>query len=205
VSIDSRLCAERIGVVKVGILVPVLAMTMALTACGGTGGSPDRAATTTSIADVGTTTDASAELMTLSSPVFEEQGAIPSEYTCDGEDVSPPLHLERVPAAAVSLALVVDDPDAPSGTWVHWVAYDIRPVADIARAADPLGTAGVNSWGEPGYRGPCPPSGAHHYVFHIFALDTELGLSEGASKQDVMDAIDGHVLGSAEMTGIYGR
>ncbi|MGA7096436.1 MAG: YbhB/YbcL family Raf kinase inhibitor-like protein [Acidimicrobiia bacterium] len=192
---------------KVGILVLVVAMTMALTACGGTEGSPVRATTTTSLAEGGDSTDtaASAELMTLSSPVFEEQGAIPSEYTCDGEDVSPPLHVEGLPTAAVSLALIVDDPDAPSGTWVHWVSYDLPPIADIARAADPLGTAGVNSWGETGYRGPCPPSGAHHYVFHVFALDTELGLSEGASKQDVMDAIGGHVLGSAEMTGIYGR
>lgn len=190
---------------RVGGLVPVIAITLAVTACSSTDGPPERATATTSVADVSTTTAVPEEAMTLSSPVFVEQGAIPPEYTCDGADVSPPLHLEAIPVTTVSLALIVDDPDAPSGTWVHWVAYDIGPVAEIARAADPLGTTGSNSWGEVGYRGPCPPSGAHHYVFHAFALDTELGLTPGASKQDVIDAMDGHVIGSAELTGIYGR
>ena len=141
--------------------------------------------------------------MRLTSTAFEDQASIPAEYTCDGEDVSPPLHIEAIPEEAQTLVLIVDDPDAPSGTWDHWVAFDIDPVSDIPRDVGALGTAGTNSSGTTGYGGPCPPSGSHRYVHQIYALDTSLGLGEGATKGEVFNAMEGHVLAEATLTGLY--
>ena len=109
--------------------------------------------------------------MRISSPAFEHEGDIPARFTCAGEDISPPLLFEDVPPEAVSLVLVMDDPDAPMGTWDHWVAYDIEPLAEVPEGVGSLGTAGTNSWGHIGYGGPCPPSGTHRYQFQLFALD----------------------------------
>jgi Raf kinase inhibitor-like YbhB/YbcL family protein len=103
----------------------------------------------------------------------------------------------------VTLVLVVDDPDAPSGTWDHWVAYDIEPAPDIPPDVGDLGTAGVNTSGSTGYGGPCPPSGTHRYVHQVYALDTTLGLAEGATKGEVFAAMEGHVLAEATLTGLY--
>ncbi|HSJ82355.1 MAG TPA: YbhB/YbcL family Raf kinase inhibitor-like protein [Acidimicrobiia bacterium] len=141
--------------------------------------------------------------MRLTSTAFQNQGKIPAEYTCDGEGASPPLLISGIPEGTVTLALVMDDPDAPSGTWDHWVAYDIDPTAEIPRDVGALGTAGVNTSGGTGYDGPCPPSGTHRYVHRVFALDIRLGLAEGASKVDVVEAMDGHVLAEATLTGLY--
>jgi Raf kinase inhibitor-like YbhB/YbcL family protein len=99
--------------------------------------------------------------------------------------------------------VVVDDPDAPSGTWDHWVAYDIAPVSDIPRDVGALGTAGVNTSGSTGYGGPCPPSGTHRYVHQVYAVDTTLGLAEGATKAEVFAAMEGHVVAEATLTGLY--
>lgn len=143
--------------------------------------------------------------MQLTSTAFEDGGPIPQQYTCDGRDVSPPLSLADVPAGARSLALVMDDPDAPRGTWDHWVAFDLPVVDDIAEDAGPLGTDGENSWGRLGYGGPCPPGGTHRYFFTVYALDTELGLAAGATKTELLDAMEGHVLAAATLMGRYGR
>ena len=143
--------------------------------------------------------------MRLSSTAFEPDGPIPRRYTCDGLDASPPLALADVPAAAVSLVLVMDDPDAPRGTWDHWVAYDIPVGTQIAEAVAALGTPGRNSWGRTGYGGPCPPSGTHRYVFSVYAVDSRLGLAPGADKAAVLGAIAGHVLAEARLVGLYQR
>ena len=143
--------------------------------------------------------------MRISSPAFEDEGDIPPQYTCDGDDVSPPLMLEDVPAEAVSLVLAMDDPDAPVGTWDHWVAYDIEPRTEIPEAVEELGTLGTNSWGNIGYGGPCPPSGTHRYFFQLFALDAELGWEPGADKTTVLEAIHDHVIDEAALLGFYGR
>jgi Raf kinase inhibitor-like YbhB/YbcL family protein len=135
--------------------------------------------------------------MHLASAAFEHEGFIPRRYTCAGDDASPPLALRDIPAEAVSLALIMDDPDAPAGTWDHWVAYDIPPTAAIPEAAASLGTPGTNSWGDTGYRGPCPPSGTHRYYITVYALDTHLGLEAGADKAAVRAAMAGHVLAEA--------
>ncbi len=143
--------------------------------------------------------------MRLTSTAFEHEGDIPDQYTCDGADASPALTLHDIPAGTVSLVMVMDDPDAPVGTWDHWVAYDIPPSEEIPEAVASLGTSGTNSWGRTGYGGPCPPSGTHRYFFVVYALDAELGLEPGADKGTVLDALTGHVLAEATLMGRYGR
>jgi Raf kinase inhibitor-like YbhB/YbcL family protein len=149
----------------------------------------------------------STNLLRLTSPAFGEGETIPTRYTCDGEDVPPPLTWEDVPTGVNAYALIMDDPDAPAGTWVHWVLYDVpatvRELPDGEAA--PAGTQGQNSWDEPGYGGPCPPSGEHRYFFKLYALDGELGLAPGADKETVLDAMQGHVLAQGQLMGVYAR
>jgi len=136
---------------------------------------------------------------------FSDGGPIPLVYTCDGQEVSPPLTIEGIPECTESLVLIVDDPDAPSGTFDHWVAFDIDPTDEIPEGVEELGVAGRNSTGGLGYVGPCPPSGTHRYFFRVYALDTRLGLPEGASKAEVLEAVRDHVLAEATLMGTYAR
>jgi hypothetical protein len=142
--------------------------------------------------------------MKLSSPAFAPNQPIPEKYTADGDDVSPPLAVEDLPEDAKSLALIVDDPDAPSGTFVHWVVYDI-PTANRIDEGDVPGTQGQNDFGQRAYGGPAPPSGTHRYVFKLYALDQEVDWPEGLSKQEVEQKMEGHVLDRAELVGTYAR
>lgn len=144
--------------------------------------------------------------MKLTSFVFTNNGAIPSEYTCDGADSSPPLTISDVPKNAKSLALIMDDPDAPVGTWDHWIVFNIpASTKQIQKGTEPQGVGGKNSWGRTGYGGPCPPSGTHRYFFKLYALDTELNLPKGSTKRDLERAIEGHILAKAELMGTYKR
>lgn len=142
--------------------------------------------------------------MEIKSPVFEHMESIPAKYTCQGEDISPPLRLTDVPAGCKSLALIVDDPDAPGDTWDHWIAWNIEPNHQF-QENDPLEKAihGTNSWGKLNYGGPCPPSGQHRYFFKVYALDQMLSLEEGASKEQLKEAMNGSILDSAELVGLY--
>ncbi len=142
--------------------------------------------------------------MKLTSPEFEQEGKIPEIYTCDGKDINPELHISEIPGSAKSLALIVDDPDAPSGTFVHWVMFNIPPGEKIAENSAP-GKQGSNNFGKTAYGGPCPPSGTHRYYFKLYALDTELDLAEGSSKQELLDAMEGHIVEEAELMGTYAR
>jgi hypothetical protein len=143
----------------------------------------------------------------LTSDAFVNAQTIPARHTCDGEDIAPPLRWTNVPDEAVSLALLVDDPDAPSGDFTHWVAWGLAPGADGLREGERAPSEGRNDFGAAGYRGPCPPPGhgPHRYVFRLFALDSELALAPGAEKAELERAIDGHVLTTAELVGTYGR
>ena len=143
--------------------------------------------------------------MKLSSPDFEPDGPIPPRFTCDGADESPALNIAGIPEDAVSLVLIMDDPDASVGTFDHWVAFNIAPIEVIPANVGALGTGGVNSWKRTGYGGPCPPSGSHRYFFKILALETELSLGEGATKAEVIAASQGHMLGEATLKGTYER
>ena len=143
----------------------------------------------------------------LSSPAFKNNDHIPSKYTCDGTDINPPLTIANTPAQAKTLALVVDDPDAPMGTWVHWVVWNISPQAgEIKENAVPGGAQqGINDFRKNDYGGPCPPSGRHRYFFKLYALDTNLQLSAKAKKADLEKAMKGHILAETQIIGVYQR
>jgi Raf kinase inhibitor-like YbhB/YbcL family protein len=150
--------------------------------------------------------------MRLTSSAFAEGGLIPARYSCDGEDISPPLAWEGVPAGAQALALICEDPDAPAGVWTHWVLTDLPLTpAGLPEALPPDpqpptgGVHGINSWRKLGYGGPCPPSGVHRYIFKLYALDAPLALGQRASLRDVQSAMQGHILDSAQLMGRYGR
>jgi len=141
----------------------------------------------------------------ISSPAFENNGNISPKYTCTGEDVNPPLVIEHVPTKAKSLVLIVDDPDAPAGTWVHWVMWNISPGAgEIRENSVPAGAVqGLNDFRRHDYGGPCPPSGTHRYFFKLYALDILLNLSPNSRKADIEKAMQGHVIGQAQIVGLY--
>lgn len=151
--------------------------------------------------------------MNLASDAFGANQAIPSRFTCDGDDSSPALTWSGAPSNTAALALIVDDPDAPSGTFTHWVVFNLPAGAHELPAGLPRtntlahgGLQGRNDFGRMGYGGPCPPPGApHHYRFTLYALDTVLQLRAGASKQDVLSAMRDHILAQAQLVGIYQR
>jgi Raf kinase inhibitor-like YbhB/YbcL family protein len=148
----------------------------------------------------------------VTSPAFQEGQTIPLQYTCDGDSISPPLNWEAVPEGTQSIALILDDPDAPGGTFVHWVLYDLP--ADLEGLPENLpagkglpigGEEGVNSTKKTGYAGPCPPRGTHRYFFKVYALDTKLNLPAGETKERLLEAMEGHILGQGQLMGRYKR
>jgi Raf kinase inhibitor-like YbhB/YbcL family protein len=151
-------------------------------------------------------------LITLTSPAFSEGAAIPEKYSCDGEDISPALEWSNPPDGTQSFALIMDDPDAPLGDWVHWVLYNIPanvrslPENISSDAALPDGSQhGTNGWKDYGYGGPCPPRGTHRYFFKLYALDSLLDAEPGLSKQKLLDAMQGHILAEGQLMGTYTR
>ncbi|HLP89222.1 MAG TPA: YbhB/YbcL family Raf kinase inhibitor-like protein [Nostocaceae cyanobacterium] len=150
--------------------------------------------------------------MKLVSSAFENNRLIPPKYTCDGADISPPLSWEDVPEQTQSLALIVDDPDAPIKIFVHWLVYDLPPTSrqlpeqiSQEKTIKNGGVQGKNDFNKLGYGGPCPPSGTHRYIFQIYALDKKLNLPPGASKAQLIAAMDGHILAKGELIGRYQR
>jgi Raf kinase inhibitor-like YbhB/YbcL family protein len=142
--------------------------------------------------------------MKLTSPEFQNNNLIPLKFSCDGQDINPALIIENTPAGTKSLALIVDDPDAPMGTWVHWVVYDIPVIAKLEENSLP-GKPGSNDSNRKNYSGPCPPSGTHRYFFKLYALDKKLDLKEGLDKPALEKAMQGHILEKAELIGLYKR
>ena len=150
--------------------------------------------------------------LVITSSAFSEGEAIPNRYTCDGPDVSPDLAWSGIPEGAASLALICDDPDAPMGTWVHWVLFNIPAGADGLPAGIPSDAAlengarhGTNDFRRLGYGGPCPPGGTHRYFFKLYALDTMLELDSGITKGQLLEAMEGHILAEGQLMGIYSR
>ncbi|AFN74405.1 putative phosphatidylethanolamine-binding protein [Melioribacter roseus P3M-2] len=148
----------------------------------------------------------------LISPAFENEGMIPVRYTCDGENVSPPLKWNNIPEGAKSLALINDDPDAPAGDWIHWILYNIPPEIDYLpegasnkKQIPPNSVEGLNDWGLNSYGGPCPPSGIHRYYFKLYALDTVLTADDKMTKKKLLGLMKGHILGEAVLMGKYKR
>ncbi len=149
---------------------------------------------------------------TITSTAFKDGEMIPQKYTCDGKDVSPFLKWEFLPAQTKSIALIVDDPDAPAGTWVHWVIFNIPPTINELPEGTPISSGlpngalqGKNDFGNYGYGGPCPPGGTHRYYFKLYALDTMLKLSAGITKAELLKAVEGHVMAQAQVMGRYSR
>lgn len=176
----------RTGLVLMGV------MCFSVSACGGSATSTEKGA-----GEMG---------IQITSSEFNEGGNIPVRFTCDGEDISPPLAWTVLPTGTRSLALVVDDPDAPVGTWVHWVIFNLPADIDsLSEGVSGLGTGGLNSWRRLGYGGPCPPSGTHRYYFKLYALDSMLSLPQGASKGELEKAMQGHVLAQGQLMGKYSR
>ncbi len=144
--------------------------------------------------------------MELKSPAFEHGGTIPSRHTCDGADVSPTLRISGVPKGAAALALVMDDPDAPGGTFDHWLVWNIPPdTAEVPEGTEPQGVEGRTGFGQLGYGGPCPPGGTHRYRFKLYALDQPLDLRAGSGKAKLEGAMKGHVVAEAVLEGTYER
>ncbi len=150
--------------------------------------------------------------MNLTSTAFKDGAPIPKQYTCDGPNISPPLQWSGVPEESKSLALLVDDPDAPRGNWVHWILFNIPPQASalpeniLKTRATPNGARqGINDFREIGYGGPCPPGGKHRYFFKLFALDTELQLDPGSTRSDLERSMTRHVLAETQLMGTYQR
>jgi Raf kinase inhibitor-like YbhB/YbcL family protein len=143
----------------------------------------------------------------ISSPVFKQNQMIPSKYTCDGADINPPLLIGNMPPEAKSLALIVDDPDAPAGTWVHWVLWNVDPkTTEIRENSVPSGAVqGLNDFKKHAYGGPCPPSGTHRYFFKLYALDTTLNLGPDTTKAALERAMKGHIVAQGELMGLYKR
>ena len=148
----------------------------------------------------------------MRSTAFIHGGMIPSRYTCDGENISPPIEWDPLPPGTRTIAIIADDPDAPRGTWVHWVIYNLpsedrwlpENVPCVEHQPDGC-FQGTNDFGRIGYGGPCPPAGTHRYFFRLYALDTRLSLPAGVRKKDLLRAIEGHVLATGELMGTYSR
>ena len=140
--------------------------------------------------------------MKLKSPQFKNNEPIPKKYSCEGEDINPPLLIEKIPDDTETLLLIIDDPDAPSGTWTHWVVYNIKPKKDIKENEVP-GIQGINDFGKKNYGGPCPPSGTHRYFFRLYALDKKIDRKNGETRKEIEKKMSGHIIDQTELIGLY--
>ena len=142
----------------------------------------------------------------ITSSAFEHNSKIPSKYTCDGDDINPPLQISGVDENAKSLVLIMDDPDASVGNWDHWIVFNLNPdLTKIKEGVEPDGIKGINSWGKTGYGGSCPGSGEHRYFFKFYSLDIKLDLKEGSSKDKILKSMEEHILQQTELVGLYER
>lgn len=145
--------------------------------------------------------------MQLTSPAFKNLDFIPARYTCDGENINPPLYLQDIPEDTKSLVLIVDDPDAPGGDWVHWLVWNLNPttIEIDSHSLPPLAIQGLNDFGHTTWGGPCPPSGIHRYQFTLYALDTTLDLAYTTTKPKLLAALQAHIIETSMLVGLYKR
>jgi Raf kinase inhibitor-like YbhB/YbcL family protein len=139
----------------------------------------------------------------ITSEAFENNGYIPSIYTCEGKNINPSLRIQNLPAYTESLAIIVDDPDAPAGIFTHWIVWDIYPTSIIEENSFPEGVEGLNDFKISKYKGPCPPSGTHRYFFKVYALDVKLNIAKTSTKENLERAMQGHTLAYGELIGLY--
>lgn len=141
--------------------------------------------------------------MQINSSKFNNNQQIPVIYSCKGQNINPPLNIDDIPGQTKSLALIMHDPDSPSGNFIHWIFWNLAPNTQVQEATEPQATEGINDFGEIGYGGPCPHSGVHRYVFTIFALDQKLELKSGSTEAQLKEAIAGHILDKATLIGTF--
>ncbi len=202
---------KRVPTSNLSLIAIVITLFAAACSSGSSNDSPTATpepTTTPTTTTPSTTTEAPGPVeLTITSPLFEAGTFIPAIITCEGDDVSPQLDIEGLPRDTVSIVVIMDDPDAPVGVWNHWVMFDIEPVDSIPQDAGDLGTLGNNSWGEARYGGPCPPpgDGPHRYISTVYALDIELGLDTGVSKDEVLEALADHILAEGSLLGYFER
>lgn len=142
------------------------------------------------------------KVLQIASTAFTANGNIPRMYTCEGEDINPPLDIQEIPSGAHSLAVIMEDPDAPGGTFLHWLVWNI-PITHHINENEVPGEQGLNDFGRNSYGGPCPPSGTHRYIFKVYALDDLIDLPEGSLRKDVENEMRKHILAYGELTGVY--
>lgn len=190
---------------RFALVLAVLALAALAFACGDDGDAPPATPTSAPAEGTAAPTADLPGVLSLSSPAFADNATMPQQYTCDGDNVSPPLIIEGHPEGTESLALTVVDIDVGDGGFVHWTVFNMDPATPaVAEGTIPgAGEQGVTSRGQPGYFGPCPPSGEHRYVFTLYALDTTLALDNTATIDDITAAIEGHVLDRAQLTALY--
>lgn len=200
------LLLQNLGRIGKGGLAVLVLLTLVLTLTGCNSNSP----VDSPLIPVTAPDGAPARSLSLTSPAFAQGQPIPAKYSCQGQDISPPLTWGSLPAGTQSAALIMDDPDAPGGTWVHWVLYNLAsssqglPEAVPPTLDGPGGSRqGNNSWQKPGYGGSCPPDGTHRYFFKLYALDIMVNLPAGAAKEQLLKAMQGHILGQGELMGTY--
>ncbi len=140
--------------------------------------------------------------LVVQSVAFANDGHIPAKYTCEGENINPPIEISDMPEETKSLAIILEDPDAPAGVFTHWLLWNVSPNEGIAENTN-QGVSGINDFGKTGYGGPCPPSGAHHYYFKIYALDKELNITAGENKAALLEGMNGHILATGELMGRF--
>lgn len=144
------------------------------------------------------------KVLGISSPAFRNKGRIPRKYTCDGDDINPPLEIKDIPSDARSLVLIAEDPDAPAGIWLHWLVWNI-PITHHIHENEVPGEQGLNDFGRNAYGGPCPPSGVHRYCFKVYAVNDLIDVPEGSYRSQVEEAMRDHIVAYGEIVGIYSR
>ena len=140
--------------------------------------------------------------LVVQSIAFANNGHIPPKYTCEGDNINPPIEISDIPEDTKTLAIIMEDPDAPGSDFTHWLLWNISPSEEIAENTN-QGVSGINDFGKTGYGGPCPPSGAHHYYFKIYALDKELNITAGENKNALLEGMNGHIVATGELMGRY--
>jgi len=206
---DDVVRGKRVPTSNLSLIAIVITLFAAACSSGSSDESPPTttAAPNTTTAPITTTEAPDPKELTVTSPLFEAGTFIPAIITCEGDDVSPQLDIEGLPPDTVSIVVIMDDPDAPVGVWDHWVMFDIDPVDSIPQDVGDLGTLGNNSWGDARYGGPCPPpgDGPHRYISTVYALDIELGLDTGISKNEVLEALADNILAEGSLLGYFER
>lgn len=185
--------------------IPALLIILSVVSCNNSGNPDQRFEDQTPAYKTKTMNTNNETRLKISSTAFADGEKMPAKYTCDGNNINPPLKIEGFPTTTQTFALILEDPDAPAGNFIHWLCWNIPPVEDISENSSP-GIQGKNTTGKSGYSAPCPPAGKpHHYIFNVYALDTRIDLHENAERVELEKAMQGHIIAKGKLTGLYSK